>query len=244
MKKIMIACLGCMAIIFLLVIVRKTAFENEPKEYRSEVAAEDCLLCGLPNDFRNTEALGLIIVQDNHWRFSNIGMVQYCREDPWAFDECSYERIRDDALTPEQLAHKNTPFDINGVLKVHSEPFTSTRCFYRTEGKDGVSCTLNMVTENGLITGAFTISHCNGADADYLCSVLCQECFDKVYPITRHGNFFLADCLTGAVYPLCDAEERSFEIREYQFKIQLQDWRYLVFYATYSTSESKQNISE
>lgn len=92
-----------------------------------------------------------------------------------------------------------------------------------------MSGTLNMVTENRLITGAFTISHCNGADADYLCSVLCQECFDKVYPITRHGNFFLADCLTGAVYPLCDAEDRSFEIREYQFKIQLQDWRYLAF---------------
>lgn len=241
MKKIVIACLGCLSLIVLLALAKNTIPENKSKEYRSEVAADDCLLCGTPNDFRNTEALALIIVQDNHWQFNNIGMVQYCRVDPWSMDECSYERVRDDALTPEQLAHKNIPFDINGVLKEHNESFSSTHCFYRREGHDGVSGTINMVTDNGLVTGIFNISHCDGADADYLCSVLCQTCFDKVYPITRHGNFFLADCLTSEVYPLYNAETRSFEIREYQFKIQLQDWQHLVFYATYSMLEKEQN---
>lgn len=239
-KRVLIACAGCLALVLAFGVLQRMYVEAHPKVYISEVDAAECLHCGTPNDFRGTDALGFIYVRGNRWDFENIGMIQYCREDFWAEDSCYYERIKDEALEEHELSHKNTPFDINGVLKQEiDEPFTITRSYPGSKENGSFSGTLKTIRENGLITGAFNISRCEGADADYLSSVLCQNCFDRVYPITREVNFFLSDCKTGEVYPIYGAETGNFQVGDYEFQIQLQDFRSLVFYAISSSTQKE-----
>jgi len=239
MKKQLLVLCGVSMALFLIVGTSVHIYRQQnPKEYMSNVNAQDCLLCGTPNEFRGTEALGFVVVSQDRWNFDNIGMIQYCREDQWEMDGCVVERIKDEALSEEELLHKHAPFDINGVFKqAISGPFTRTRYFYRDKDRDTFGGALDVKSENGLITGAFDISRCKGADADYLCSVLCQVCFDKVYPVTREVNFFLVDSKTGDIFSLYHAEEPSFQIRDYSFHIQLRDFRSLIFYATHSVTD-------
>ena len=225
---------GLLAVVLVAASARAAYMRVHPPEYHSEVTQADCLLCGEPNDFRGADALLFVVVRKEHWDADNVGMIQYCREDRWAWDGCWYENYKDESLTTEELAHKNLPFDINGVLKQHNEEFTSTRSFPMFDDKTGVSGTMYTNSKNGLLAGALNIARCAGADPDYLSTVLCQDCFDKVYPITRHANFFFVDSLTGEVYPICDSEYRSFDIRNYHFFIQSQTLWTLDFYATYS----------
>lgn len=237
-RNLLIATFCCLALALIIGGAAYIYGGQHPNEYVSTVSAEDCVLCGTPNDFRGTEALGFVVVGPNRWDFDNIGMIQYCREDQWEMDGCVVERIKDEALSEEELLHKHAPFDINGVFKqAISGPFTHTKYFYRDKDRDTFGGTLDVKSENGLITGAFDISRCKGADADYLCSVLCQGCFDKVYPVTREVNFFLVDSKTGDIFSLYHAEEPSFQIRDYSFHIQLRDFRSLIFYATHSVTD-------
>lgn len=238
-RKPLWAALGIVVAAAVLIGWAKTAYDRaHPPEYHSDVAQNDCLLCGEPNSFRGADALLFIVVREEHWDADNVGMIQYCREDGWAGDGCELEMYRDDSLTPEELAHKNEPFSINGVLKQHDfGEFTASHFLNMFDDKHGVTGVLNMYSRNGLIAGALDIRKCKGANPDYLCTVLCQECFDKVYPITRHGNFFFADALTGEVYQICDAEKGRFDMRDYRMHIQLQDRWFLIFYVTYEAPE-------
>lgn len=239
-KKFLIICISCLALILVVGSAVYIDAERRSREYVSSVDAADCVLCGTPNDFRETEALGFVVVGKDRWDFDNVGMIQYCRDDDWAIDGCIYERIKDDALEGQELAHKNAPFDINGILKQELDgSFTRTKYFYDSEDRDTFSGTLNITSEHGLIAGSFGISRCKPADADYLCSVLCQTCFDKVYPVTREVNFFFVDCKTGDVISLYHAEEPRFQIRDYTFHVQLRDFRNLIFYATYSEPDGQ-----
>ena len=238
MKKKFLLAVGIVAVAVFIGLVRTAYVNAHPREYHSEVAQSDCLLCGEPNLYRGADALLFVVVREEHWAADNVGMVQYCQEDTWAVDGCELEMYRDDSLTPEELAHKNAPFSINGVLKQHdSGEFTGTHYLNMFDDRHGVTGALNIYSKNGLITGALDISKCNGANPDYLCTILCQECFDKVYPITRHGNFFFSDAQTGEVYPICDAENGYFDIRDYRVHVQLQDYWFLTFYIIYSAPE-------
>lgn len=235
-KRLLAAGSACLALILTFGIGQHIYSRNNPKEYVSTISKEDCQICGLPNIYRNTEAIGFVTVDGNRWNFDNIGMIQYCQEDYWADDTCYYERVKDEVLEPHELEHKNAPFDINGILKqeIDDESFTLKRTFYCPDDAKRISGTLNVIRKNGLITGAFDISGCEGADADYLCTVLCQSCFDEIYPITRDVNFFLLDCQTGEPFSVYYTEERSFDVSDYTFSVQLRDVRNLIFYATYS----------
>ena len=237
-KKVLIAGAGVVALVVAVSLVKNAYARAHPKEYHSEVQETDCLLCGEANDFRGADALLFVVVREEHWDADNVGMIQYCREDRWEWDGCEYEMYTDESLTPEELAHKNLPFDINGVLKRHDEEFASTRYFPMFDDKHGMNGIMHVYSKNGLLTAALNITRCNGADPDYLSTVLCQGCFDKVCPITRHANFFFVDALTGEVYPVCDSENRSFDIRDYHFFIQSQTLWTLDFYATYVLSEA------
>lgn len=237
-KKVLLAAVVVIVAVVLSVTARSAYMRTHPPEYHSEVDQSDCLLCGEPNLFRGADALLFIVVREDHWDADNVGMIQYCQKDSWGADCCIYEMCRDDSLSPEELAHKNAPFDVNGVLKRHDfGDFTATHYLNMFDDRHGVTGALNIYSKNGLIAGTLDIGKCRGANPDYLCTVLCQECFDKVYPITRRGNFFFADTLTGEVYQVCDSEEGRFDMRDYCMHVQLQDHWDLVFYVTYTKPE-------
>lgn len=234
-KRTLLAVAGIVLAVALMAYARTVYVRANPLHYRSKVAQTACLLCGEPNLYRGADALLFVVVREEHWSTDNVGMVQYCEKDTWTGDGCEYDMYRDESLTSEELVHKNTPFSINGALKQHDYgKFTATHYLNMFNDHHGVTGALNIYSANGLITGALDISKCRGAGADYLCSILCQACFDKVYPITRHGNFFFSDALTGEVYAVCDAEKGNFDIRDYRVHVQLQDLWHLIFYVTYS----------
>lgn len=240
-KKIIIVSVIGLALLISIGVGRHIYMEQHPKEYVSEVAVADCILCGTPNDYRNTEALSFVLISNERWNSDNVGMVQYCKEDYMADESCIFERYKDESLKPEELAHKNAPFDINGVLKqdLPDQSFKLSKSFFGADN-GSIDGTLTVIQNNGLITGAFNISNCKGVDADYLCSVLCQECFDEIHPITREVNFFFVDCSTGQAFPIYNVEEPSFQIGNYTFNVQLQDFRSLIFYATYSEATKRE----
>lgn len=175
-------------------------------EVHSRVDPADCLLCGAPNPYRGADALAFVYVRDGQWRLENVGAVQYRRDE------------RRDVVEPLEPV----------------EEWRSVTYFYHRDDRGvGTRGWVTAVRENGLIAASLDVGLRKGPGEAYLASVLCEDCFQRVRPTVRNADFFLADCLTGEVYPLYRWEEPEFQVRDYRFRLQVRSNKALAFYAVW-----------
>ena len=205
--------------------------------YESQVKPEDCSLCGAGNDYRGVDTIALI--STHHWDIANIGVRHFCGGlENWN-NRCSLDWTSDDYLTEEELAHKYAPLDINGVLK---EEFGEKYACYRNIlqfDDNGTTGWVNTSSEHNIVYGVMQLDylqHAKNEDRAKLCTMLCQECYEKVIAATEVNDCFFLDCSTGEIYPVLDTDW-TFNIGDYRFHIRYRSKYYLSFVALYEPDD-------
>lgn len=241
--------LKCMGVIFFVVAIlavvyiNKTLFRPKGIEYyKSSVAQSDCLLCGIPNDYRGADMLSFIKLNNNSFDISNVGLKGYCRLDDgeiWEpFDVCDTLMYKDESLSESELQHKYAPYNINGIYRLHADWERSMEMFASPFDTHGTTGTIHRYEANQFVYGRLDMGQNCHADADYLTSILCQSCIEKVYPATRNINCFFYDCQTGTVYPLLGGES-EYDVRNYSVDLVYRSNSNIVFVIKYKEPEWK-----
>lgn len=231
------------AVIFLVVAVlatvyiRKTLFSPKSiEDFKSSIPQSDCLLCGIPNDYRGADMLSFIKLNNNSFDLSNVGLKEYCRlndgEIREPFDMCDTLMYKDESLSESELQHKYAPYNINGIYRPHTDWEHSMEMFASPFDKHGTTGKFYRYEANQFVYGRLDMGRDCHADADYLASILCQSCLEKVYPATRNINCFFYDCQTGTVYPLLGAES-EYDVRDYSVDLVYRSDKNIVFVIKY-----------
>lgn len=205
-------------VMIILIIVLKSKTENfvKPKtikDYNSIVQSNDCLLCGTPNKLNGADMISYIYFNNNTFNIAHTGLKDYCTADGDFYELCDTINVPDYELSASNLTHKYSPFNINGKYREHSDWGFNIFMFESPFDKHGTVGKIQRY-ESQFSYGKISKRNYSFADTNYLITILCQKCFEKVYPITRNVNGFFYDFQTSDVYSL-PVHETNLYVREY-----------------------------